>query len=187
MKQPELGLKVAELRQQKGMTQEQLAEICDVSTRTIQRIESGEVDPRMYTISNLNKALDYDFGQNELENETLWLALLHLSSTVCFVLLPLLIWSWKKKYSYKIEKQGRDVLNFQITINLILVANLLILMVIPMFINVVEYENRMLLLFCTTTPLIMTGIFTFFQGIKNTFRSLADETYKYPLSINFLK
>jgi DNA-binding XRE family transcriptional regulator len=47
MKQPELGLKVAELRQQKGLTQEKLAEMCEVSSRTIQRIESGEVDPRL--------------------------------------------------------------------------------------------------------------------------------------------
>lgn len=44
MNQPYLGLKVSELRQQKGLTQEQLAERCEVSPRTIQRIESGEVD-----------------------------------------------------------------------------------------------------------------------------------------------
>lgn len=44
MNQPDLGLKVSELRQQKGLTQEQLAERCEVSPRTIQRIESGEVD-----------------------------------------------------------------------------------------------------------------------------------------------
>jgi transcriptional regulator with XRE-family HTH domain len=41
MNQPDLGLKVTELRQQKGLTQEQLAERCEVSPRTIQRIESG--------------------------------------------------------------------------------------------------------------------------------------------------
>ena len=39
MNQPQLGLKVAEVRQQKGFTQQQLAEYCEVSTRTIQRIE----------------------------------------------------------------------------------------------------------------------------------------------------
>ena len=35
MNQPDLGLKIAELRQQKGLTQEKLAEYCEVSTRTI--------------------------------------------------------------------------------------------------------------------------------------------------------
>ena len=43
MNQPDLGLKITELRQQKNLTQEKLAEYCDVSTRTIQRIESGDV------------------------------------------------------------------------------------------------------------------------------------------------
>ena len=38
MKQPELGLKVTELRQQKGLNQEKLAEMCEVGSRTIQRI-----------------------------------------------------------------------------------------------------------------------------------------------------
>ena len=33
MNQPDLGAKVTELRQQKNMTQEQLAEKCEVSTR----------------------------------------------------------------------------------------------------------------------------------------------------------
>jgi transcriptional regulator with XRE-family HTH domain len=36
MNQPDLGLKVSVLRQQKGLTQEQLAELCEVSPYTIQ-------------------------------------------------------------------------------------------------------------------------------------------------------
>ena len=85
MKQPELGMKVSELRQQKGLTQEQLAERCEVSTRTVQRIESGEVDPRLFTLTNLGEALDFDFTTGDLENEHLWLAVLHLSSTLCIL------------------------------------------------------------------------------------------------------
>jgi transcriptional regulator with XRE-family HTH domain len=46
MNQPQLGLKVSELRQQKGLTQGQLAERCEVSPLTFQVIESGEVDRR---------------------------------------------------------------------------------------------------------------------------------------------
>ena len=42
MKQPQLGLKILELRQQKGFTQEELVEQCNISVRTIQRIEAGE-------------------------------------------------------------------------------------------------------------------------------------------------
>ena len=188
MNQPELGLKVAELRQQKGLTQEQLAEECEVSTRTIQRIESGEVDPRAFTMNNLNKTLEYDFGQNDLENESLWLAALHLSSTICFVIIPLVIWSWKKNKSLKIDQHGRDVLNFQITINLVLFADLFILMVAPFFFRMIDTSTaRYLVLFCATTPLFLIGLFTFYQGVKNTLRALSDQPYNYPLSIKFVK
>jgi transcriptional regulator with XRE-family HTH domain len=112
MNQPDLGVKVAELRQQKGLTQEQLAEQCEVSPRTIQRIESGEVDPRAYTLQCLSKALEFDFATEISSNENLWLALLHLSSIICIIIIPLLLWSWKKSQSYKINQQGRHVLNF---------------------------------------------------------------------------
>ncbi len=89
MNQPDLGLKVSELRQQKGLTQEQLAERCEVSARTIQRIESGEVDPRAYTLHCLGEALEFDFGEENTGNENLWLAILHLSSMFCIVIIPL--------------------------------------------------------------------------------------------------
>lgn len=60
MKQPELGRKILELRQQKGLTQEELVEQCNISVRTIQRIEAGEVSPRVYTIKTILSALDRD-------------------------------------------------------------------------------------------------------------------------------
>lgn len=63
MKQPELGRKISELRKAKGMTQEDLVEKCNISVRTIQRIETGEVMPRSYTIKTILAALDYDLGK----------------------------------------------------------------------------------------------------------------------------
>jgi len=68
MKQPELGRKILELRQQKGLTQEELVAQCNISVRTIQRIEAGEVSPRSYTIRTILDALDYDLSQ--LQSET---------------------------------------------------------------------------------------------------------------------
>jgi len=47
MKQPLLGKKISELRKQKGLTQEDLVEKCNITVRTIQRIESGETTPRI--------------------------------------------------------------------------------------------------------------------------------------------
>lgn len=41
MKQPELGKYIAGLRETKGLTQEELVSRCNISVRTLQRIESG--------------------------------------------------------------------------------------------------------------------------------------------------
>jgi len=60
MKQPELGKKILELRQNRGLTQGQLAENCNLSLRTVQRIESAEVTPRSHTIQVLLSSLDYE-------------------------------------------------------------------------------------------------------------------------------
>ncbi len=60
MKQPELGQKIAELRKQKGLTQEELVDLCNISVRTIQRIETGEVTPRSYTVKTILSALGHD-------------------------------------------------------------------------------------------------------------------------------
>jgi transcriptional regulator with XRE-family HTH domain len=64
MTQPELGKKIAELRKAKGFTQEELVEKCNLSVRTLQRIESGEVAPRNYTIRLIFTALDFDVHEN---------------------------------------------------------------------------------------------------------------------------
>lgn len=197
MNQPDLGLKVVELRQQKGLTQEQLAEQCEVSPRTIQRIESGEVDPRAYTLQCLNKALDFDFGAEVSSNENLWLALLHLSSIFCIIIFPLLLWSWKKSQSYKINQQGRHVLNFQITMDLTLIVALLLLMVFPITLAVMEETSGkgiiegnptiMALLIALPLPLILIGIFCTYQGVINAMRSLSEKPIHYPLSIPFVR
>src|SRR3954468_20838274 len=57
MQQPELGKRLTALRKEKNMTQEELVEKSHVSVRTIQRIEAGEVLPRMSTVKILLKAL----------------------------------------------------------------------------------------------------------------------------------
>lgn len=68
MKQPELGQKISELRKSKGLTQEELVEQCNISVRTIQRIEAGEVTPRSYTIKTILSALNYDLERIQTED-----------------------------------------------------------------------------------------------------------------------
>jgi len=57
MKQPTLGKRIQELRKSQGITQEELVDLCNVSVRTIQRIEAGEVTPRLHTIKTILHAL----------------------------------------------------------------------------------------------------------------------------------
>ena len=193
MNQPDLGLKVTELRQGKGFTQELLAEKCEVSPRTIQRIESGEVDPRAYTLKCLSTALDFDFSADDTANENLWLVILHLSSAIPLLIIPLLVWSWKKPHSYKIDRQGLLVLNFQITMILLLFIAGCILMSVPAVFFVVEdiglatgnIGNWLVLL--PPLPLILLGIFCTYQGVVNAMRALSDKPIRYALTIPFVK
>jgi transcriptional regulator with XRE-family HTH domain len=62
MKQPELGNKINEIRNQKGITQKELSELCNIDIRTIQRIECGDVTPRMSTLRLLASALSCDIN-----------------------------------------------------------------------------------------------------------------------------
>lgn len=64
MNQPELGRKIIELRKSKCLTQVELVSKCNLNIRTLQRIESGEVSPRAYTLKIILAALDYDFDNS---------------------------------------------------------------------------------------------------------------------------
>jgi uncharacterized Tic20 family protein len=193
MNQPDLGLKIAELRQQKGLTQEKLAEYCEVSTRTIQRIESGEVEPRSFTRNSLSNILGFDLGKENTNNEHLWLALLHISSAVSFVFIPLLLWSWKKDQSYKIDQQGRHVLNFQITIMLLLFSFALMFMIAPMVSMMVQGLDGDtgwlgdIFTILPPLPILFLAVFTTYQAVLNTVRSLSEKPIHYALSIPFVK
>jgi len=68
MKQPDLGKKISELRKQKGFTQEELVEKCNINVRTIQRIEAGDVTPRSFTVRTILEALGIDAGSFFEEN-----------------------------------------------------------------------------------------------------------------------
>ena len=68
MNQPDLGKKVLELRQNRGMTQSELADNCNLSLRTIQRIESMETTPRDYTIRVIFSNLGYEEAMSLPDN-----------------------------------------------------------------------------------------------------------------------
>lgn len=60
-------------RHQKGLTQNALAEQSGLSLRSIQRIENGEVSPRVYSLNKLSEILDFsefNNGKKEKSKQT---------------------------------------------------------------------------------------------------------------------
>ena len=103
----ETGKLIKELRIKKGLTQEDLADKTEISARTIQRIENGEIGTRAYTLQMIAKALDVDFSmfvanesdesqENKKINDNYWFGLLHLSGILPLIFPTILIWNLKK-------------------------------------------------------------------------------------------
>ncbi len=61
MEKLDFGKRIIEVRKAKGLTQEEVAERCGITARTIQRIESGIVKPRAFTIKTISETLGFDF------------------------------------------------------------------------------------------------------------------------------
>ena len=61
MERVDFGNKLIDVRKHKGLTQGEVAELCNVTIRTIQRIESGIVKPRASTIKIISQTLGFDF------------------------------------------------------------------------------------------------------------------------------
>jgi transcriptional regulator with XRE-family HTH domain len=68
MNQPELGIKIAELRKAKGITQDELAAKCNINVRTIQRIETGSVTPRGFTLNLICSCLGFKIEEKPITN-----------------------------------------------------------------------------------------------------------------------
>ena len=123
----ETGKLIRELRIKKGMTQEELADKTEVSSRTIQRIENGEVDPRAYTLQMIAKALEVDYNlfvgnepdeEQEIQqvNSNNWLGLLHFSGIIPLIFPTVIIWNYKKDKIKGMSEHYRYVISSQLKV-----------------------------------------------------------------------
>lgn len=174
----ETGKLIKELRLKKGMTQEELAEKTEVSARTIQRIENGDVDPRAYTLQMIARALDVDyalFTENEPDEEqetqrvkdSNWLGLLYFSGIIPLIFPTVLIWHLKKDQVKGISVHYRDVISFQLMVWVGIIAGLWI------------YWRAQV-----PIPLIMIFLVNAVIAIVNTVKVLSGEPYRH---ISFFK
>ena len=124
-----LGLRLKELRKQKGMSQELLAEESGLSLRTIQRIENGETNPTGESLKRLSNALNVNPDELidwSIKEDKRYLTFLNLYAlTFMFfpllgILIPFILWTSRKGKIKNINKLGKDLINFEITWTLLL-------------------------------------------------------------------
>lgn len=65
----DFSTKLTETRKAKGLTQEEVAEKCNLNVRTIQRVESGQVQPRPQTVRLITEALEIDITEPAVKVE----------------------------------------------------------------------------------------------------------------------
>ncbi|MFC0520706.1 helix-turn-helix domain-containing protein [Mesonia maritima] len=118
-----IGEKIKQIRTQKGLSQELLAEEAKVNLRTIQRIENNESEPRGKTLNLICDALKVnveDIVEYGKKTDQTFLVVLHLSVLSFLViplgniLIPLILWVNKKDKIIGLKEAGANLLNFQI-------------------------------------------------------------------------
>lgn len=188
MKQPILGKKILELRTQQSMTQEDLADASSVSSRTIQRIELGETEPRGETLKLISIALDYDFNgatTNERLDKTI-LFFIQLSNMFLFTLFPILILIWNNRASDDLEREAKKAINYQLSHVLLLVFLTIVLMIsgiVPALIMILGEVFLILIAIIMSLTVIISWIIS----IANMLRINDTKQMKYPRFIRFMK
>ena len=170
MKQLQLGRRIASLRRKHNYTQEDLAEKLGVNSRSLQRLEAGETNPRAQTLAKLSDIFNESITIESAGKSDVWLVLMHLSSIVPIVIVPIMIWVWKRSEDSRISYQGIDVINFQMSMWIyMMIAGSLMFFVIGLIM------------------LPILGILICVVSIKNTLRVIREQSYHYPYTIKFLK
>lgn len=128
MKKQNLADKIKELRKNKGLSQDQLSELSNISVRTIQRIEKGSTIPNGDTLNKLATVLEATIDgliTNDEKEDKGYLTLLSLSSISYILhpflglLIPIVLWYLKKNKILKVDEVGRKLISFQITWQLV--------------------------------------------------------------------
>lgn len=206
-----IAKKIIHFRKLKGITQEALAEVTGLNVRTIQRIESGEVDPRLYTLKSIADALGVNLEEllpEPSQHELNQLAILHITPAGFFlfpvignVLLPFIFWMMKREEINGINKHGKDILNAQLTysiiMSLVFVAQLA-LMLMPVLSPSSVWEDQkgeyILHEIYTHIPFYIIGVMLLCGIVFGVFPALnalrvynGKNPWKYPLKINFFR
>lgn len=170
MNKNDIAKKIENLRIEKKLTQEELALRCGIKEDVIRKIENDKKTPNPKVLRLISKELDFHFELDDDENLYFWLVSLHLSNFFCSAIIPLVIWSWKKATDPELDTQGKDVINFQLSMIIYLIASSVLVFV---WIGIIF--------------LLILGWYLTIITIVNTIKVVNGNDYNYPLSIRFLK
>ncbi len=184
-----IGSRIKELRKQKGMSQEFLAEESGLSSRTIQRVENGETQPAGDSIKRLSSALGVtpnelmDWQIIEDSKALLRLNLAQLSFIIfpfLGILIPLTIWISKKDKIKDMDWVGRSIINFQLSWTLLLFTLVIGLFIFSKFgLSTVSFAG----LFFSIGAMYFLN---FIIVISISFRYHNGKSIKYPSIFQFL-
>ena len=153
-----LAIKIKDLRNRRGFSQEQLSEESKLSLRTIQRIEKGESIPKGDTLVKLTRALNVtpddlldweiieDKGYVQLLN---WSSLGFIIQPLLGIIIPLVMWILKRGKIQCVDDTGKKIINFQITwiLMLYLISTSLILIFDrELYLPNIDLQNTVILL-----------------------------------------
>ncbi len=133
----ETAQKIKELRGRRGYSQEELAEKSGLTSRTIQRIESGETEPRGDSMTRLAAALDVTVDdlvkRRVVKKNNLFIGFMNISAfsflwfPLLGIIVPLILWLFRKgKNREQDNAAANSLLNFQITWNIVFFAGVII-------------------------------------------------------------
>jgi len=191
MDNTQLSLRVKELRNKKGMSQEFLAEESGLSLRTIQRIEKGESNPTGESLKRLANALNVgpdDLIDWSIKEDKKFLITLNLSAlTFLFfpllgILIPFILWISKKGKVKNSNNLGKSLINFEITWTIVLFLIPIILFLISKIGagDIITFR----LFFITIGSLYFLNLISI---LLNTIRISNDKDVKYIPHLKFLK
>src|SRR5688572_10312999 len=159
-----IAKKIIHYRKLKGITQEALSELTGLNVRTIQRIESGEVDPRLYTLKSIADALSVSLEEllpEPTQHELNQIAVLHITPVGFFlfpvvgnVLLPFIFWMLKREEINGINRHGKDILNSQLTYSIV-ISIIIGAVIVMAFIQIFFPGNQFFLTFFMHLPIYM--------------------------------
>jgi uncharacterized Tic20 family protein len=115
-------------------------------------------------------------AQTASNDERMWAMLCHISSFAGFIIPfgnvigPLIIWSMKRAEFPLVDDQGKEALNFQISMTIFLIVSAILILVL---IGIVF--------------LVILGVFDLIITIIAAVRANSGERFRYPLSIRFVK